>query len=741
MKPYLFLSALLLVLASCKPVPKNPPVVSIEDERLKDDWTAADLFQTQLPRHTDVIDLTPADTAQIEIRAFQHRFFDNTDRLKPTWVVGYVKAGTRPGSETLPGPVLRTTYGQPTHVRYVNRLKETMLSNPLYPLLKRKLNPDTTATVQCRWFPIIYNLTDPDHVDMVAQMLYPLPFDSIPICRLPSDSLRESSSYYSTTVHLHGANVSWRNDGYVNSSHFVTQTPFGRAPITFGLFGPAPDEKQPFVKYTYPNTFPEGRFNKRGQPDDSLGRHGALLWYHDHSMMRTTTNVYAGMAGAYIVQGKDEYGAMDEVYPNLNNRRGAFRRSWEWITRREDNDIPLLISDKSFTTNGLLYYNTTASPTNSDTLGVEVQPEFLGNTITVNGKIWPSMTVEAEPYRFRLLNASSTRFYQFGLRLKHGTSVVPLPVAKDSSVFVQIGTEGGLMPKFVYITANTPLTLAPGERADVLIDFSRFDKRDSLMLVNLSPNAVYQGDSTVVLTTIDSTNLTNFVMAFVVDATGDNTPGQLTNRLRRLQGDSAYLDITANLTTLIPLTDSTTHRLTLVEATSFSTFPPAYQLFAKNETSISYPMVLMSEQDWNSETTHHGSAIKRVQSGDTEVWAIRNETGDRHPIHIHLNRFKIIGRRVTATGALVAVSPNEQGWKDVVQCPPEQTTYILVNYLLSNDATQQTPGPEAHQFVYHCHILEHEDASMMRRLVVTRSPTPPVSVTQKRRVGVALKRG
>lgn len=720
----LLLPILMLLLTACKHTPapvSHTPAIVIDEDTLKDDWTTADLFRTELPRQQQSMDLTDGDTAQLEIRAFRHRFVDDTSRLKPVWVLGYVQAGTAPGTETLPGPTLRANYGQPSHVRYVNQLAHTLRDNADYPYFKlHRQDRDS-----CHWYPILYDVRNPLRVNMVQRMLYPgfVLQNGIPVCRNTGDSLPEMASYYATTVHLHGASVSWHNDGYVNSSHLITESPYGRLAIPFGLFGPAPGEPQQFAAYTYPNNFPEGHFDAQGQPDTTLGQHGAVLWYHDHAMMRTTTNVYAGLAGAYIVQGKDEYSAMNDVYPNLNSKRNVFKKSWDWVSNREDNDISLLIADKSFSNKGFLYYNTTASPSDSDAPGVDAQPEFLGNTITVNGKMWPFMKVEAERYRFRLLNGSSTRYYRFGLRQKNGVQVGP--VAADSSVFIQIGTEGGLMTNFVPVTTDQPLTLAPGERADVVIDFGRFNQNDSLMLVNYAPNQVYQGDSAVTLTTIDQPYLTNFVMAFVVGSDGTATASELKNNLTQLRRTPEFSNITANLNLVAtPLTrfqptETKTFSLTLKEAAKRSDFPEQFRLSVRDTSQLSYPMILMAGNDWNSEASSPDS-IKRVRDGTEEIWAIWNDTNDRHPIHIHLNRFKIMGRRDLSSPDTIPPLHNELGWKDVVQCTPHQFTYIRIRYLLSTDSSQQYPGSESHQFVYHCHILEHEDASMMRRLVVTR---------------------
>jgi spore coat protein A, manganese oxidase len=732
---------LLITIIGCRkkptmPAGTPPPTVDISLETLKDDWKPEQLFVNEIKGDLDVIDLTdPAtDTTHLDIRAFQHRYFDDETTLKPTWVVGYVRSETEFGKEKLPGPVLHATYGKASNVRYTNRLDETMRANPAYPMFK--LGADS-----CRWYPIVYDVNNPLYVRMVRQMLYPKPRmeNGVPVCRGLTATGLEMSSYYATTVHLHGANVSWRHDGYVNSSILGTgdrnTPPYSRTPISWGLFGPQPDEQHQFVSYTYPNTFPEGQFDESGQSADTLGQHGAILWYHDHAMMRTATNVYAGLAGAYIIEGKDEYKAIDDqsVYPSptYNQKPRWWLSAWHWVSRQENHDIPLMIGDKSFTKNGFLFYNTTGAQHDADS--ADVTPEFLGNTIVVNGKAWPHLNVEPETYRFRVLNTSSTRVYKFGLRKKTGLKVDSLNNDQDKRVFVQIGTEGGLMSRFDTISAENPLTLAPGERADVLIDFSAFKQKDSLMLVNYAPNDVFGDDVSDTLTTITDSTLTHFVMAFVVQSDGSNDANALGNELEKLQKSAEYKNITANLGQLrlfdneIVLTkrdSSQLFKLSLVEAAKLADFPLRYRDSIRNSPLVSYPMILMSEEDWNTEATNSDSStIKRVRAGSEEIWAIWNATGDSHPIHIHLNRFRIIGRQngeSSGASAIKPAAPSEMGWKDVVLCRPQQTTYIRVKYLLNPDTTQQFPATESAQFVYHCHILEHEDASMMRRLVVQR---------------------
>ena len=734
------LVCLMLLIQGCKDK-KTAETHQSVDVNLESDstnikqWNTSHLFVNEISRTPEKIDLeNPDDSTAIEIRAFKHQFFDG-DSIKPTWVIGYVNAKTPIGKEHLPGPIIETTYGNTNVVRFTNKLRETIIENPDYPMFRYKHFDNTLDS--CKWYPIIYNVKNPFHIRGLAEELYAKPSltSGIPICKGNGDasSLPEMSSYYGTTVHLHGSNLAWRFDGYTNSS-YLTPTDYSQRsaiqPDNYGmgggLFGPY--EKYQMVRNVYPNTFPESD----GSAKDSLGKHGAILWYHDHAMMHTSVNVYAGLLAPYIIQGLGEYQSLSKVYINKKTERFG----WDWFTHLftdlvsepENNDIPLVINDKSFTKNGFLYYESTADTLDSDNSTGKIQPEFFGNSIVVNGKIWPNMKVEGKTYRFRLLNTCSSRTFAFGLAKKVNGKPMPLPKALSDSIFVQIGTEGGLMPNSVPINENQRLVLAPGERADVLIDFSRFAKSDSLILMNYADNAPFGDDSSILpnITEFRNDSLTNVVMAFVLENKAENHES-LEKSLEELKQNNSFKNLVAKLSTKVTdkvassvLDGVSIYPLSLNEFTSKSSIE-ATNYYAILNDPKAYPIVLMNDEDWNSETRKTSNIsnhrVKEVIDGEEEIWAIRNETPDTHPLHIHLNRFMILGRRSNTANAndSLTVYPNEIGWKDVVRIPTGQTTYIKVKYMLNKE---KEDANTAAQFVYHCHILEHEDVSMMRRLVV-----------------------
>lgn len=686
--------------------PTQPPLYTIRKldtpENIKT-WKKEDLFVNEI---TPLAEREKSDYYSIDIRAFRHSF---AAQLPKTWVLGYVPSATLPGEEALPGPFIEVKYSQPTTITWKNKLRETMIDNPQYPgFVFTKC--DGGASCKCpktpvKYYPIIYNVNTSNCIHGIQEALY----DTMAMV-----GKYEGANYYSTSVHLHGANVSWMNDGYPNSKYLTTpgDTALRTMPIftemNWGAFGPG--ERQNAVTYNYPNTFPEGKFDSLDNKNPTLGNHGALLWYHDHSMMRTAVNVYAGLVGPYIIEGEQEELAFEE------SKLGGIP------------DVPLLITDKCFTKDGFLYYYSTQIDTIEGNLD---QPEFYGNTIVVNGKVWPKMEVGNGVYRFRIFNTSSSRTYN--LALCGQDSKGHLTKLSSNNGFVQIGTEGGLMPAFFQITSENPSTsliLSPGERADVLINFSAFTPGlGSIILANLAINSPYGADELLTLDNIndliDNGTLTNVIMSFAINpgikkvnkyqvSTMDSQT--LQSRLDSLSRNPDIMRMTSNLAEKkkkMMGEGATTpiFKLTLKEYTSVESLPIAYKNFTDSITPA-FPMILMNEADWNSEAYGY-VPIKKVKNESTEIWEIDNATNDAHPIHLHLNRFKIL-KRVYEDGTIVMVKPgsSEYGWKDVVRAAPHCKTYIEVKYISKENDV------ETSNFLYHCHILEHEDMSMMRRLII-----------------------
>jgi len=340
----------------------------------------------------------------------------------------------------------------------------------------------------------------------------------------------------------------------------------------------------------------------------------ATLWYHDHALGITRLNVYAGLLGAFFVR--------DGVEASLHLPSGEF-------------EIPLILTDRMLEKNGRLAYPVSTPPASP------WASEFFGNAILVNGKIYPRLDVRARKYRFRVINASNSRFYHL--------------LFADLRPFQQIGSDQGLLE--APVTLRT-LQLAPGERADIVVDFSGHGGGE----------IVLRNDAYVVM---------QFRVARGVESDASVVPA----RLRPIERFAESSAVRTRTLTLDELDDMVGEPVTM----------------------------LLNQQHWCAPITEEPTV------DDIEIWELVNTTDDAHPIHLHLVRFQILDRRrfdvsqfqmkreLRHTGRAIAPEPGEAGWKDTVRADPGMVTRIIVKF-------SGYPG----RYVWHCHILEHEDNEMMR---------------------------
>ena len=423
-----------------------------------------------------------------------------------------------------------------------------------------------------------------------------------------------------TIAHVHGAQVLPESDGYPEA----WITPDGKT-------GPTYDPRPPH----YPNEQP-----------------ATMLWYHDHTLGLTRVNVYAGLAGMYVIR--------DEEEDRLNLPSGAF-------------EIPLLIQDRTFGADGTLLY----PPAPNGTHPAWVQ-EFFGEHVCVNGKVMPYMEVEPRKYRFRLVNGSNARFYHLSLVPVDSTGNITGRVG-DAPPFHQIGTDGGLLPAPLQLHF---LVVAPGERFDVIIDFSEYQGQ-SLAMVNDAPAPYARGGELVA----------KDVMLFKVT--------------KPLSGkDTSALPDT--LVPFLPLDPGHAACKRILAVTEMDRPSDGYTI-----------MGMLGMKHWSDPITEDPKA------GSTEIWSFANATADVHPIHIHLVRFQVLNRqpfdvntylttgKVQFTGMPIAPETNERpAWKDTIKTYPGYITRVIQKFDLP-PGTATTPGQEF-RYVWHCHILEHEDNEMMR---------------------------
>jgi spore coat protein A len=338
------------------------------------------------------------------------------------------------------------------------------------------------------------------------------------------------------------------------------------------------------------------------------------LWYHDHTMGINRLNVYAGLLGLFTIR--------DPKEDALNLPRGPY-------------EIPLIIYDRSFRRDGRLDYPV------SGIADAPWVPEAMGEAMMVNGKMFPHLEVEPRKYRFRMLNAANGRFFHLSL--------------SNKDQFYVIGSDQGLMAA---PAAADSVLIAPGERADLVIDFGGHAGQRIVL-----DNDAFQ------------------VMQFRVSRDKVNDGSVMPAKLRD-----------------VPRTPESnavrTRRILLTENKM------------GNGDSM---MMLLNGMHWDMPVT------EKPLLNSTEIWELVNTTDDSHPIHLHLVRFQLLDRRsfnellfyrtrqLNYIAPAEAPEPWETGWKDTVRAHSNMVTRIIVKF-------EGYTG----RYVWHCHILEHEDNEMMR---------------------------
>jgi spore coat protein A, manganese oxidase len=563
-----------------------------------------------------------------------------------------------------------------------------------------------------------------------------------------------------TVVHLHGSEVPPAFDGGPEAWF----TPTGLHGPNYSSLLPVPPNS---AMYRYPNA-----------------QEATALWFHDHALGTTRLNVYGGIAAFYLLRDAQDTGRASNP---LKLPAGG-------------HELELVIQDRSFDTNGQLLYQ---DPTQISNPSVHPfwRPEFFGDVVTVNGKTWPKLAVEPRRYRFRILNGSNARFYNLMLAKAFGPAATPplgvagtgLQVTSPGPVMWQIGTDGGRLDRPAAINS---LLIAPGERADIIVDFSSV-AGTQLTLVNDANAPFPDGDAVDVASTgqvmqfnvaraVSSADATcnpaatgaaacqlrpgNPIVRLSNPATGTVAPGVTVSAKRQLilkeiAGADGPLGVVLNNTKFM--------------GTKESTLTTALPVPVADSVGVG--------DTWVTEAPRVGS---------TEVWEVSNLTVDGHPIHLHLVQFQVLSRQDMNTGEDANGNPvgyaadweaafpggvfapgdgpprpyltpnadravggnpafsryllgtprlpaaNEAGWKDTVVMYPGQVTRLAVRWApqttavarvspgvnlypfdptLTNPKARDASGnPGAAGYLWHCHILEHEDNDMMRPYAIAR---------------------
>lgn len=527
---------------------------------------------------------------------------------------------------------------------------------------------------------------------------YPLPFD--PSIHGVDEGLIEAG-LKPLVMHVHGAHAKAVYDG----------TPLQWYTQQFEAVG----ETFTTNKFTYDND-----------------QEGAFLWYHDHVIGMTRTNVYMGIAGGYVLR--------DETMDSLQAAKGKQTP----VLPEQSHELPLIIQDRAFTADGRLYmpgwYNDPLPGLYHDDDGTDpvlvseefpgiptdhpsIVPEFFGDHILVNGMAWPTHSVQKGDYLLDLLNGSDSRFY----------------VLQFDNAWVEahlVGSDGGLLKNPITIMdgdgmqqAGEQLVLAPGDRAQVVVEFDGVpDGVDAVRLLNVGPDyspfkGLHTDGSLEDADAATADDPVGNIMLFTLDAAPRGNQPVSTSLVGEwnhdpetapdLNGDYAPIDTTNAKERLLGLFEGTDDlgRVTPMLGTAENEAPggPGIQMFG-----------FMDE------------ATEVVTLGDTEVWKIHNFSEDAHPIHLHLVQFQVLSRQsisfTPGDDGLPVDSDNDgiyyeagdityddeepflynedHGWQDTVWVEPGQMVQIAATFDKAGD------------YVWHCHILSHEDHDMMRPLIV-----------------------
>jgi len=556
-------------------------------------------------------------------------------------------------------------------------------------------------------------------------------------------------------AHLHGGEVPAWSDGGPDAWFLPGGAATGHAFMT--------------NVYYYPNT-----------------QEAATLWFHDHALGVTRLNVYAGLAGFYFLRDDKE----DALHlPGWSGDDLVMEAAGGFNTAGYLPEIEVAIQDRMFDTNGQLYLpNLPPNPA----VHPYWTPEFVGDIITVNGKTWPYLSVAPRTYRFRLLNGSNARFYELWLQ--------DLVAGTMGPVIYQIGTDGGLLDAPVAIDPNLggKLLLAPGERADVVIDFSGSAANQVWTLKN-SGNTPYPKGAPPTGATLGR------IMQFVVNGTMVTAAGN--------PGTDKSDPLPVSLRSGQPKPEPLVKLANFTSGTTAAAYQKERQLTLNEVMGPGGPLeVLVNNTKWSGHSSRTYNDFTEdpsgqsttmyseiVKEGETEVWKIINITADAHPIHLHLVQFQLVSRQkfnlnkylkaynqafpggtspvdnltyppktfipgwgppqdynafpagaaalpviggnpdITPylQGMIKPANPNERGWKDTFIMYPGEVTTVIVRWAPTDKPVSASPAslyfdafnPDGgHGYVWHCHIIDHEDNEMMRPYSVVANQNAPVRI-------------
>lgn len=371
----------------------------------------------------------------------------------------------------------------------------------------------------------------------------------------------------------------------------------------------------------------------------------ATIWYHDHAMDKTSRNVYMGLAGMYIVE--------DEEERQFNLPKGEY-------------DVPLILQDTQISSKGDLVFND-RNKTN-----------VYADIALVNGVPWPRMPVARRKYRFRILNASTSRGYQLVLSKKEGGET------QGDRCYV-IASDCGLLEAPVELKAPyDPLEIWPAERYEIVIDFRDYDIGDKVYL--RSPHLRISSN-------VDRDNRIHTLMRFDVER-DENDPSSLPDKLR---------DVEPLVKKLVEKLPKERRRRPLTPDRKF--------VFSRNNNQWT-----INNKTWNPDRVD-----ANPEPGAIEIWELSNQTGGWiHPVHIHFADWQILQRDGQEP------LPYEKGWKDVFRVGHFEKVWVIGEFGRRGSSSDDDKYIEG-KFMFHCHNLVHEDHAMMTQFEIGQNGDSPLS--------------
>jgi FtsP/CotA-like multicopper oxidase with cupredoxin domain len=696
---------------------------------------ASALDPTSVPKYVDPLVIPPAiprtskitrrgaknvDYYEIAVRQFQQQILPMPMPATTVWSYGATNA---PATFNYPAFTIEAKWQSPVRVKWSNELVKDPIDCFYTP-------GGPVRADSCEYLP---------HLLPVDQTLHwANPAFATP-CKTESQGTdcrtNDPNNYFGPVpmiVHVHGAETYEWSDGYPEAWYLPDASNLNGDYATGGSF------------FDVFNSGADSFFanDTRNAPDATWGNGAATfeypndqeattLWYHDHTLGMTRLNVYAGPAGFYILRGGPGdavIGTLPGPAPALGDPPGL-----------DYYEIPIVIQDRSFNGDGSLFYPdnraffeglepeqlqipfipSLARDGSPSDVSPVWNPEFFGNTLVTNGKTWPYLNTEPRRYRFRFLNGSQSRFLILQLVTASdcddpATWSAPIPGA-----FWQIGAEQGFLPTPVQLT---DLLIAPAERADTIVDFSAIDfNGGSACLINLGPDEPFGGGLPGVDFPVADPDTTGQVMEFTPVALKgvdlSTPPAQL------VLPAPPVLPVVANATRTITLNEEESATVCVIEDAAGNVVEvdcadPGAEAFGPTEALLGVLDETTGESvalKWSDPTSENVGSATDANGSDTEVWEIYNFTADAHPIHIHLVQFQVVDRQqlevigddtvqppVPVPGTSRPPEPWETGFKDTVIAYPGEVTRVKATFPLDG------------LFVWHCHILEHEDNEMMR---------------------------